>query len=898
MIKNRKIRLGLIALIIVIFLFFSRLVGLYVDWLFFVETGYKHVFTKVLLVELVSALSFGIFSFLFIFINTILINRIQFPAVNLSLNGYTTVSINTEKIAKLSRLSGLLISLFIGIIGALWGSGLWSQILFFLNGAGTGIADPIHGKDLGFFLFKFPLYGSLSSFMGFLIFISLLISVVSYIIKRGVFVNRNTFFVAKEVRLHLGVLAGLMLFKIAFGFYLDRFELLYSAHQIITGAGYTDVHARLFALNILIVLSIISGIVFVAAFAKGRFKAAIYPVGAIAIFYVIGMAVYPGLLQNFKVTPNELDLERPFIQHHIAFTKYGYDLDKIDLKPFNVDYNLTAKDIAQNDNTVRNIRLWDETPLLKTLSQLQQIRTYYKFKGIDNDRYVIDGKYGQVMLSARELSYDDLPSKSWINEKLVFTHGSGVAVSHVSRITPEGLPEFIVKDIPPSSSVKSIKINTPEIYYGELTAKYAIANTKIPEFSYPTAEGNVYGSYKGTGGVVMSSLWKRLVFASYFKDAKILLSSDITDKSRILYFRNITDRIKKAAPFLLIDQDPYIVISDSGRLYWMVDTYTASSWLPYSKQLRNGINYMRNSVKVTVDAYNGEINFYLSDPNDPIIKTYSAIFPSLFKKMSAMPEDLKKHIRYPKELFKTQASLFATYHMTDPKTFYNKEDLWEIPAHSEKAMDPYYLIMKLPGEKREEYVLLLPYTPAKRDNLAAWFAARCDGDSYGKLIVYSFPRDRLIFGPRQIDARIDQDSYISQQLTLWGQSGSQVIRGSLLIIPIESSLVYIQPLFLSASDKGGLPELRRIIVAYENNVVMEENLDAAFQRIFGGKRAASAPSVAEGKEPIKQTGINDLAREANKTFERMMQSQRQGDWAGYGEHLKKLEKLIKEMTTK
>ncbi len=896
MLQNRKIRFGLIAAIIVLIMAFSRLVGLYVDWLFFLETGYRYIFTRVLSVELASGLCLGVFSFFFIFVNTLLINRVQLPTISLSLDGLTTMSMDTAKVGKMSRLLGLAVCVFVGILGALWGSGMWSQVLFFFNGAATGMTDPVFGKDVGFYLFTLPLYGSLSSFMGFLLFISILMSVIAYALKRGFIVNRFKFIVAKEVRLHLGVLVGLMLFKTAFGFYLDRFDLLYSTHQIITGAGYTDIHARLFALNMLTFLSVIAGILFITGFIKGYIKLSLYPVGAIIALYIVGMVIYPGLLQNFKVTPNELDLEKPFIKHHIAFTKYGYGLEKIDLKPFNVSYDLTARDIQQNDATIKNIRLWDEAPLLKTLSQLQQIRTYYKFTSIDNDRYTIDGKYRQVMLSARELSYDDLPSRSWINEKLVFTHGNGVALAHVSRITPEGLPEFIVKDIPPSSATKDIKVTTPDVYYGELTGSYVIANTKVPEFSYPTAEGNVYGSYKGSGGVAVDSIFKRLVFASHFKDAKIFLSSDIAGGSRILYNRNIVERVKAIAPFLQVDTNPYIIISDSGKLYWMIDTYTVSTRLPYSKRLRNGVNYIRNSVKVTVDAYNGETKFYLADPDDPIAKTYDAIFPGFFKKLSEMPEDLKKHIRFPKELFKTQASMYATYHMEDPKTFYNKEDLWEIPGHSEKSMEPYYLIMKLPEEKSEEYVLLIPYTPAKRDNLAAWLAARCDAPNYGKLIVYTFPRDRLVFGPRQIDARIDQDSYISQQLTLWGQRGSQVIRGSLLIIPIESALVYIQPLYLAAEDKGGLPELRRIIVAYENNVVMEENLEAAFRRIFGGKR--SSAYLPEDKGPSKTIGINDLAKEANKTFDRMIQLQRQGDWAGYGENLKKLEKLLKEMATK
>lgn len=892
MIQNRK-RFILIASIIVLLAIFSRLLSLYVDWLFFVETGYSFVFTRVISTELLSGLCFGVFAFLFVFINTRLVNRLEFPTQTISINGYTTFTLNPARLAGLSRLLGILISVFVGILGALWGAGLWDQILFFINSVSTGVSDPIFGKDVGFYLFRLPFYQSLSSFLGFVLFMSLVISIVSYAIKRGFYVNRFQLFIAKEIRIHLGILTSLVLFKTAFGFYLDRFDLLYASRQIITGAGYTEVYAKLFVLNLLVFFSVIAGMAFIVAFARSRFKMAFYPVGAVIGVYIIGMVIYPNLLQNFKVSPNELDLERPFIQHHIKFTRYGYGLENIDLKPFNVSYDLTAKDILKNDATIKNIRLWDEGPLLKTLGQLQQIRTYYKFSNIENDRYRIDGKYLQVMLSARELSYDDLPSKSWINEKLVFTHGNGVSLAHVARITPEGLPEFIVKDIPPASVTKDIKVTTPEIYYGELTKSYAIANTRIPEFSYPTSEGNVYSSYKGSGGAVFDSLLKRMVFAAHFKDAKILLSSDIKSDSRILYFRHITERIRKATPFLSLDQDPYMVISDEGKLYWMIDAYTVSTHLPYSRQLRNRVNYMRNSVKITVDAYNGAIKYYLSDPDDPIIKVYSTMFPGLFQNLDAMPDDLRKHIRYPKDLFKTQVSLYATYHMSDPKTYYNKEDLWEIPSHAEKSMEPYYLIMKIPGEKVEEYVLLAPYTPAKRDNLAAWIAARCDAPNYGKLIVYTFPRDRLVYGPRQIDARIDQDSYISQQLTLWGQRGSQVIRGSLLIIPVESALIYIQPLYLAAEDKGGLPELRRIIVAYENNVVMDQTLEGALQKIFGG-RAQTATPTQTGEAP-RPTSIGDLARDAAGTFDRMMQLQRQGDWAGYGEQMKKLERLLKDM---
>lgn len=498
----------------------------------------------------------------------------------------------------------------------------------------------------------------------------------------------------------------------------------------------------------------------------------------------------------------------------------------------------------------------------------------------------------QVMLSPRELSYDDLPSKSWINERLVFTHGNGLAMGPVSRISREGLPEFIIKDIPPVSNA-DIRITRPEIYYGEILNDYVIVKTKMQEFSYPTSTGNVYTKYEGTGGIPLSSLLKRTVFAAKFNTTKILLSSDITPESRILLYRNIRERVNKIAPFIIYDPDPYLVISDEGRLFWIIDCYTISRYLPYSTPFNKRINYIRNSVKAVIDAYNGKMSFYISDPEDVVIRVYAKAFPGLFNPLEEMPEDLRRHIRYPQGMLEVQARMFALYHMTDPKVFYNKEDLWEIPSYSDRPMEPYNTIMKLPGEEKEEYILLIPYTPSKRDNLAAWLAARCDIPNYGELIVYVFPRDRLVFGPRQINARIDQDAYISQQLTLWGQIGSQVIRGSLLIIPIERSLLYVQPLYLAASDRVGLPELRRVIVAYEKDVVMEENLETALHRLF--KEAERIPVVRQRIVEEAPVTPKDLAKEAIKVFEKAIQSQRQGDWAGYGEQIKRLEQILRKM---
>jgi uncharacterized protein len=889
--KVRTVRLTLIGLAILALFLALRLVGVYVDWLFFEEVAYGKVFLKMLSAEVLTGLAFGATVLVFVLVNVLFVNRVAFPSITLALRDRIDVQVNLEWLNRIWKPLGMIVAAVMAVFGGLWGSGLWNEVLVFLNRVATGTTDPILGKDVSFYLFQLPLYQSLSASAGLIIFLTLAIVILGYMVRGGFLVSGNRLSMASQAGKHVGTLVCLFLVKIAFGFYLDRFELLYSPQGIIVGAGYTQVHVILPVLNTLVVLSVIAGVVCFVALMRGSLRMTLYPAGLLVVAYVLGVVIYPGLFQSFKVAPSEIGVERPFIEHHVAFTKLGYGLRNIEVRPFNVSYGLTGKDIQKNEGIMKNIRLWDEAPLLKTYGQLQQIRTYYRFTSIDNDRYMVNGEYRQVMLSARELSYSDLPSKSWINEKLVFTHGNGVAMGPVSRISREGLPEFIIKDIPPVSNA-NLKITMPEIYFGELTGDYAVVDTKIPEFSYPTSEGNVYSSYKGKGGVPLNSLFRKAVFASSFGSAKILLSSDITRQSRILYNRNIIERVNKIAPFLTLDSDPYIVVSDQGKLFWIIDAYTVSTRLPYSKPLKNRVNYMRNSVKVTVDAYNGHVDFYVSDPDDAIIKVYSAVFPGLLKAMAEMPADLRRHIRYPRQLFMIQSWMYATYHMEDPKIFYNKEDLWEIPAYGGKQMEPYYLIMKLPEGKREEYVLLQPYTPSKRDNLAAWFAARCDEPDYGKLVVYTFPRDRLIFGPRQIDARIDQDSYISQQLTLWGQHGSQVIRGSLLIIPIETSLLYIQPLYLAAEDKGGLPELRRVIVAYENTVVMDENLELCLQRLFGERKAV--PLVKEAAVRGKAS-VNELAREAAKVLERSKELQRQGDWAGYGEQLKRLEQVLKEM---
>ena len=919
MLRKNKFIIVLIAVAVVLSLL-SSLINFYTDWLFFTETGFTSVFTTTLVATIGSALCFGLIFLLFALINLHYAYHATLSSTRLHLEGGNVYSLKQDESDRLVKPLALAITVVLALLAANWGAMLWQNALLFINSFTVGTPDPVLGKDIGFYLFRMPLLEQLNAFAGFMVPVTALMVAALYYLRGGVTFTERGATIDPKLRKHLAILIGIFSLSIAAGFYLSGFHLLLSGSGNFHGAGYTDVHARLLTYRLLAILTPIVGAVFAAAFWKGGWRMTLFAPLLIVVVYGIGIVAYPALLQKFKVAPNELDLETPYIANNIKFTRLGYDLDKIQTIPFDVGLTLTAADIAKNDATIKNIRLWDTEPLLKTYSQLQQIRTYYKFFDVDNDRYTVNGEYTQVMLSPRELSYADLPSRNWINERLIFTHGNGITLGPVSRISKEGLPEFFVKDIPPVS-LADIKVTRPEIYYGELSNEYVIVGTKVPEFSYPTATGNINTSYAGKGGVPLGSLADKALFAARFKSDKILLSSDITGKSRILYYRDISDRVRTLAPFLRFDADPYLVVNRSGGLTWIIDAYTVSDRLPYSKPLKGGINYMRNSVKVTVDAYDGSVAFYLIDPGDFMARIYARIYPEFFKPISAMPEDLRRHVRYSHQFLQLQASIYTSYHMTDPKVFYNKENLWEVPALGEKPMEPYYTVMKLPGEVREEYILLLPFTPSKRDNLAAWLTARCDGENYGKVMAYTFPRDRLVYGPKQVDARINQDAFISQQLTLWSQRGSEVIRGSMLVIPIEKSLLYVQPLYLAA-DKAGLPELRRVIVAYGDQVVMEQTLELALQRIFGGRVApapgataaapgavsgavsGAVPGAAPGALPVSPGGAPgaaaggyspELAKEAMAIFERASNLQRQGDWAGYGEEMRKLQQVLQQM---
>ena len=772
-------------------------------------------------------------------------------------------------------------------------SSSWEKILIYLNRTSFGITDPIFNKDIGFYMFSLPFWEFVRNWLSFALSIIAVVVAAIYIIKKAVKYEYKKLIIETPVKVHLSLLIGFILILKSWQYWLNAFKILYSTRGVIFGAGYTEIHATLFALRILMVLALVCAVLFFVTARRQNWK-----LPALGLAVLIGVSillggVYPEIMQKAIVLPNESSKERPYILNNIKATRVAYGLDKIKEEEFPVKEEISFEDIEKNDDTIRNIRLWDWRPIKQTLKQIQAIRLYYDFNSVDVDRYYFNGNYQQVMVSPRELDKNKIPeqARTWVNEVLTYTHGYGVVVNPVNKISGEGLPYLLIKDIPPVSSV-NLTIKRPEIYYGEITKDYVIVKTKAKEFDYPKGDDNVYSTYAGNGGIAVSSLWRRILFSIKYSNMQILLTTNFTPESKIMIYRNIQERVNKVAPFLGYDRDPYMVISKEGKLFWIQDAYTVSSNYPYSTPIKGGyFNYIRNSVKVVIDAYNGTMDFYVIDQKDPVVKVYQNIFPQLFKNFDQMPENLKEHIRYPKDLFQVQAELYSTYHMTDSDVFYNKEDYWNTPneiyAENEIRMEPYYIVTKLPGHEREEFILMTPFTPSTKNNMIAWLAAKNDQPEYGNLVVYKFPKEKLIFGPMQIEARIDQDSEISQQLTLWGQKGSTVIRGNLLVIPIEESIIYVEPLYLRA-ETGEIPELKRVIVSNGYDVVIGNNLEDALGKLFI-RSFGEREIVVTGEEKT----LKDLIKETAGYYESAQEFAREGNWSKYGEELQKLEQTLK-----
>jgi uncharacterized membrane protein (UPF0182 family) len=892
----RALRWILVLLLLLLLFLAPTLSRWYTDWLWFVELGYTQVFWVPFLTRVAVTVGGGVVLFLLLSLNlTPLLHA--FPPRSSIIEMFPTRRGVFE--GRVRRIGPVLIRVAIGVVAFLGGlsvSGQWAMFQQFLHALPFGQKDPIFGLDLGFYFFRLPVYRFLVSWLTSWLFLTLILVATGYALGLLPLLDRGLWAIPRRIWNHLLALAGLFLLLKGVGFWLDGYDLIYSRRGAIFGATYTDLHATLPALRLLALFSVVAAVLLFASTRLRTLRFALGMVAAFAVLWLVGLGVVPALVQQFQVVPNELTVEMPYIGNGIRSTLWAFGLDRVRERAFRVKETLSAQALARNRETVENIRLWDYRPLLRAYNQLQSLRQYYIFSDVDIDRYLLDGRIYQVMLGAREIDLRRLPeqARTWVNEHLVFTHGYGLVMNPVNRVTEEGMPDFLVQDIPPKAPPQ-LSVERPEIYYGELTDQYVVVNTKISEFDYPLGQENVYTTYQGRGGIPISSPWRKLAFAYRFGTIKLLLSEGITPQSRILFARNIQERVRRIAPFLRYDRDPYLVLAN-GRLYWILDAYTTSDRAPYATPLE-GINYIRNSVKVIIDAYHGTVDFYLVDPDDPVAGTFARIFPGLFKPLDAMPGDLRQHLRYPIDLFTIQARVYLTFHMQDPRVFYNREDQWAIPTelfgNESVPVEPYYVVMKLAQDLPPEFVLILPLTPANKDNMVAWFAARSDPPHYGELLVYQFPKDRVVYGPMQIESRINQDPAISEQLTLWNQQGSQVIRGNLLVIPIEDAILYVEPLFLQA-ERSQLPELKRVIVAFGQRIVMEQKVQDALARIFQMPGVAQRPQGAPSREQVGAT-VRQLLQQAVEAYRRAQERLRQGDLQGYAREIEEVGRILERL---
>ena len=961
--EKRQRRLSIIILIAVLIIgLFVSLIGFISDFLWFREMGYLSVFFK----QIVTQLKVGIPTFVVISVLVYLyLNRLKKGYFSKIASSEET---NLKKLGKTTVVLSILFGIFATIMAVMQ---LWFEILKFANSTSFDLNDPLFGFDISFYIFKLDFLTQLNDILIGIIIGFVLLTIIYYIILMTVRTpdvfkeqvppeaefagdrderysgssnpfengnkrtnNPNDFFgkfseaftgkkpQAKPVKPKkqfddnnfrqlmeiasgkLAMLGFIFFIMLGISFFLQQFDLLQAHTGAVYGAGFTDVNITLWKLRALCVLSVLAAVMFVVQMKRKQYKKILTVPVVMIVVGLVGTGAGM-LVQNFIVSPDELSKEAPYLERNIEYTQYAYELDDVSTKAFAADNTLTAADIAENSETISNIRINDFDPAKQFYNQTQSIRQYYTFNDVDNDRYMIDGKYTQTYLATREIDETKI-SDSWLNRHLKYTHGYGVTISRVDKVTSSGQPDVLVGNIPPESSVEDIQITRPEIYFGELSNEYIIVGTDEAEFDYPSGESNEYTHYDGTAGIELN-LFNRIVFAAREGSVKLLVSSNINSDSKIIINRNVMERIKTIMPDLTYEADPYMVTVD-GKLYWMVDAYTTSSNYPYSQTFQEDINYIRNSIKVVVDAYNGDVNFYVVDESDPIAQTYAKIYPKLFRSYDEMPEGLKAHIRYPNTLLQIQANIYARYHMEDISVFYLNEDQWdiayEIYGTEQAQMTPTYYIAKLPGEEKAEFFNSIPFTPKSKKNMTALMVARNDGDNYGELVLYQFPKSKTIYGPEQVEAQIDQNTEISKEFSLWNSSGTKYRRGNMFIIPINTSILYVEPVYLEATNSS-IPEVKRIIVAYGDRIAYEQTLAECLVSLFGDEAAggvdSAGGSVVEDEtvqtKPDGDLTQAELIQKAVDAFNNADAAMKSGDWAAYGKYLDELEDALNKLAS-
>jgi hypothetical protein len=916
----KKITITIIFMVIIAVLSsFGKLLDFWTDFLWFKEVGYTSTYIKQVFAKLYIGIPFFVAFTVFIYLYLQRIKSNYYKYMNILTTKDEEKTLN-QTMGVVSVLTALFFSF--GIAGS-----FWMQILKFINATSFNIKDPIFIKDIGFYVFTLPLVTEIFTFLlGFIIFL-MLITIVIYIVlisirqpmdkeELGSKIRRlrtdNSFASLQkrvmELALDQIMLIGVVFFAIvALRSYLASFGLLYSETGAIYGAGFTDINVTLGVYRIQIAVSIISAIALILArYKRNKKLAAFGPIALVAV-YLLGIGAEMAV-QAVIVSPNELARERKYITNSLEYTKMAYGLDDIDVENFSVDQNLTYDDLLDNQDTISNISLNDYRPTKEAYNQLQGLRNYYKFHDVDIDRYIIDGKLTQMFLSVRELDKEALDdnAKTWVNQHLKYTHGYGLTMSPVNKVTSSGQPSMVVRNVPPVSDYKELEVTVPQIYFGELTNDYVVVNTDEQEFDYPMGEELQTTKYQGTAGIKLNFL-NKVLYSIREGSFKLLVSGGVNSDSKIIINRNIMDRVNKIAPFLSYDEDPYAVVVN-GKIYYIIDGYTTTKYFPYAEPFNENANYIRNSFKVIIDAYNGDVNYYIVDEKDPLVETYSKIFPKLFKPMSDMPKEFVSHLRYPQTMFDIQAKMYGTYHTNQPDIFYNREDKWEIAKQNyqgkTQVMESLYFTFELPGEGKPEFVLSIPYTPTGKQNMTAFLVARNDGDNYGKLKLYEFPKSKTIIGPEQVEARISNNDVISRDLALWDSRGSQVLRGNILTIPINSSILYIEPLYIRADSEKAIPEVRRIIASYNDKVVMEDTLEKALTSLFGGPSDPNKQiesSVSDEPTDIEQMPVDSplpedeagLIKQANELYEQAQEALKSGSLSEYEKKINELGNILK-----